>query len=93
MVKALMIRRTRDGNVKVRGDFPDEQTFPFSWLQREIASGMVEITVTVNHEDGPTVYAFEGFEPHVDADGRPERDKNGDPKLNFTAWKCRKVEG
>ncbi len=92
MAKALMIRRTRDGNVRVRGDFPDEQTFPFSWLQRELGTGMVEITLTVNHEDGPTVYAFEGFEPHVDGDGRPVKDKNGDVKLNFTAWRCKKVE-
>ena len=92
--RSLVLRRTRDGDVKlVGGEWPDEHVFPFSWLGREIDSGLVDVTLTVNAADGPVKYRFQGFDPHLDQDGRPVKDKNGDVKLNFTAWKCKKVEG
>ena len=92
MGRSLVLRRTRDGNVKpVGGDWPDEHVFPFSWLSREIDAGLVEVTITIDAADGPVSYVFQGFDPHLDQNNQPVLDANGDPKPNYTAWRCRKV--
>lgn len=93
MARSLVLRRTSDG-LRAVGGWPDDHTFALSWLAREIEAGTAAVTVTIQGSDGPVTYAFEGFEPHADQHGAPVLDAvTGEPKPNYTAWKCTKVEG
>lgn len=88
MGRSLVLRRGRDGGVRVEGgSLPDSHTLSARFVQREIESGLVSVQVTLNVEGGPVVYEMTGFEPFEDA-----VDGDGNAKLNFTAWQMRLVE-
>lgn len=85
MGRTLVLRRSRDGGVRVEGgNVPDPHTLSARFIQREIESGLVSVQVTLNVEGGPLVYELSGFEPFEGV-----TDDDGNPKLNFTAWKVR----
>ncbi|GIH26061.1 hypothetical protein Aph01nite_43710 [Acrocarpospora phusangensis] len=93
MARSLVLRRRQDGTLRPIGGWPEEHTFALSFLTREIAAGTAKVTVTIEGADGPVSYAFEGFDPHVDQHGEPVPDPvTGEPKPNYTAWRCTKVE-
>lgn len=60
---SLTIRKT-DRGVRIQGDLPSPHTFPTSFLDREFeaGSGVVDITITLNTDDGPVTYRMTGFE-------------------------------
>lgn len=88
MGRSLVLRRSRDGAVRVEGgNLPDPHTLSARFIQREIESGLVSVQVTLNVEGGPVTYEMVGFEPFEDA-----VDADGNPKLNFTAWSLRLAE-
>lgn len=83
MGRTLVLRRSRDGGVRVEGgNAPTEHTLSARFIQREIESGLVSVQVTLHVEGELVVYEMAGFEPFEDA-----VDADGKPKLNFTAWK------
>jgi hypothetical protein len=85
---SLVMRRRRDGSVTVQGGldaFPDEHEFSARWIARELASGLAQVRVAVNTAHGQVVYEFTGFS-ELDV-----TDDEGNPKLNFTGWRCRKA--
>jgi hypothetical protein len=85
---SLVMRRKRDGSVHVQGGldgFPDEHEFSARWVARELASGLAQVHLTVNTAHGQMVYEFAGF-AELDV-----TDDEGNPKLNFTGWRCRRV--
>lgn len=88
MGRTLVLRRSRGGGVRVEGgNVPNPHTMSARFIQREIESGLVRVQVTLDVEGGSLVYELTGFEPFEDA-----VDADGNPKLNFTAWRCRLVQ-
>lgn len=88
MARAIMLKRARDGAVSIRGDWPDEQVFPVSFIARELASDLVGLALTINTDGNPVTYEVTGFGVH-----EGEFDADGNPKPNYTEWLCRKAEG
>jgi len=82
--RSLVLRRGRDGSVRVLGDLPDEHEFSARWIARELATGLASVQLTVNTTNGPVVYDLTGFSELDAVDG------DGNPRLNFTGWKCRR---
>lgn len=94
MGKTLVLRRTQSGGIRAVGGWPDEHVFALSWLMRALAEGEATISVTVKGDEGPVAYSLTGFDPHQDQHGQAIPDQvTGEPKLNYTAWRCEKVEG
>ncbi|MEV0149099.1 MULTISPECIES: hypothetical protein [unclassified Nonomuraea] len=85
--RTMVLRRNRDGSVRMAGSLPDEHTLSARFIQRELDAGLVSVQVTLHLEGGPITYELDGFEPF---DGATDGD--GEPKLNFTAWRCRLAE-
>lgn len=93
MARSLTLRRGQDGTLRAPGGWPDDHTFALSLIAREIEAGAVTVTLAIETPEGPVRYAFEGFDPHVDQHGEPVLDSvTGEPKPNYTAWRCRKIE-
>lgn len=71
---ALILRKTEEGT-RIEGDAPDDHTLAATFIQRELATGLLDVTVTLNLKDDETVeYTLQGFEPNED--GQP----------NLSAW-------
>lgn len=90
MSSSLQIRKKRDGTVAIQGDLPDEHTFSSRWIARELG-GLVTVKLTVHTTDGDEEYDLEGFDYHLDADGKPVVDDDGTDRANFTGWRARRT--
>jgi len=83
------VRRTAQGTRLQQ--VPDEHVFSARWIAREIASGLVKVTITLTPDDGePQTFEMRGFEPLLDGEGKPVEDGDGNVRLNFTGWQARK---
>jgi len=80
-----VLRRDRSGSVKIQGEPPTEHEFSARWIAREIQSGLASVRITLNTSSGPIAYDLVGFS-ELDTAG-----EDGQRKLNFTGWKCRRV--
>lgn len=88
MAKAIMLKRSRDGAVSIRGEWPSAQSLPASFIGRELASGLAKLTLTIATEGDPVTYEVTGFGVHEGS-----ADAEGQPKPNYTEWLCQRVEG
>jgi hypothetical protein len=59
----LTLRRSRDGELRVTGDVPDDHYFSAQWIADRLAAGEVEVTVTLNTADtDPITWDLVGLE-------------------------------
>lgn len=87
MGRAIMLKRGRDGSVSIRGDWPELQTLPVSFIGRELGTGLVGLRLTIGTDGDPVTYEVTGFGVH-----EGEVDGDGNPKPNYTEWLCKRVE-
>ena len=81
---SLVIRRRRDGSTTFESDLPPSHEFSARFIEREIETGLVEVTVKVTTDDGEVEYKLDGFAVIED----PE---TGEERPNFTGWRCTKT--
>lgn len=87
--RALLVRRTDQGTRLQQ--VPDEHVFSSRWIARELAAGLVKVTITLTPDQGdPHTFELEGFEEIRDDKGDPVTDSDGNVRLNFTGWRARK---
>jgi hypothetical protein len=78
---SLTIRKRVDGTVTLENESPpEEHTFAARFIQREVASDVVEVLVKLKLDTGEVVYRMVDF----------EKDENGNP--NLTGWECELVK-
>ena len=80
----MLLRRTEEG-MKIEGEALDNQSFTPRFLEREIASGFVEVQITLKPVGSKkVVYRVTGFGP-LDKD-------NPDDRVNYTDIQAERVK-
>jgi hypothetical protein len=91
--RVLVIRKTKDGT-RLEGTLPENHVFSARFIEREIASGLVEVTIRLRPDKGKAqTYVLQGFERVTDNEGNVVTDDAGNEKVNFTGWKAKRKTG
>jgi hypothetical protein len=81
MGESMTVHRTKGGRVEIAGDPPPVHEFSARWIARYLGD-LVDVDITVNTTDGPTVYRLERF-------ALVGYDESGEPRWNFTGLRGR----
>jgi hypothetical protein len=80
----MQLRKTEEGT-RIVGEAPEEQSFTPRFLERELATGFVEIDIKLKpHKGKAVVYRVTGYGP-LDKD-------NPDGRVNYTDIRAERVK-